>query len=807
MKRFFKVAGLTLAFVVGIATLWLIVSALWLRWSVPALSGEVTVEGVNAPVRILRDADGVPHIYAESRNDALFGLGFVHGQDRLWQMAFQRRLVQGRLSEVAGSPALIADTYLRTLGLYRAARGAEAHLAPDTRAALAAYAAGVNASIPGNGKPLPPEFFMLGTDFEPWQPADSVAVLKGVAVQLSANAFQELFRLQLLKVLSPDKAAAFNPPLPPEVVAAYRRYAPQEGTKFADALDALAPFTQTVGASNNWVVGGARTASGKPLLANDPHLPLTVPGFWYLAHVHWPGGEAIGGTIPGLPAIIAGRTATVAWGMTTTGADTQDLYWEKLDPTDAGSYLTPEGSKPFATHAEIINVRFGGSKTIFIRKSRHGPILPTDEPRLKALVPDGYALALRWPALDDEDATIEAALRMFTATDAKRETVERIFDPYRAPIQSFVYADSANNIGLALPGAIPRRDPRNPVLGLLPADGRDPRFDWQGFLTGADRPLWTGGAADVFWTANNNVVPPSYKPMIALDFDAEHRARRIAALLHANTAPQTVDTMRKIQLDDGEQFAMDVVPLLVAQTKPADARATNALDLLRKWNMHMAPERAEPLIFAAWMRTFSKALFADELGDAFDRVWTDRPNFLTSVLKGEPAATFCDDITTKPKEDCATILTKSLTLALDDLSGRYGSDMSAWRWGEAHRARFSHTPFGFIPILKNVFGLSEVMGGGNATIQRAAYRYSNSEPYAAVHGSGYRAIYDLGDPNKSIYIASTGQSGNIYSPYYANLTPRWAKGEYLQMTTDRAAIERGAVATLTLQPSSSDSAR
>ncbi len=807
MNRFFKLTGMTLAFVFGLAALWLAITSLWLRWSVPKLAGEVTVEGVAAPVRILRDADGVPHIYAQSRDDALFGLGYVHGQDRLWQMSFQRRVVQGRLSEIAGSATLMPDTYLRTLGLYRAAREAEARLKPDTRAALAAYAAGVNAARPKGGKPLPPEFFMLGTDFEPWQPTDSVAVLKGVAVQLSANAFQELFRLQLLKTLPPEKAALFNPPLPPDVLEAYRAYAPQEGTKFADALDALAPVLATVGASNNWVVGGAHTASGKPLLANDPHLALTVPGFWYLAHVHWPGGEAIGGTVPGLPAIIAGRTANIAWGMTTTHADTQDLIWEKIDPNDPGSYLTPEGAKPFETRAEIVKVRFAGAKTIFIRKSRNGPILPTDEPRLKALVPDGYALSIRWPALDDGDATIEAALGIFTANDTSRETVERVFDPYRAPIQSFVFADSAGNIGLTLPGAIPKRRADNRVAGLLPGNGRDPRFDWQGFLNGPDRPLWTGGAADMFWTANNNVVPPSYKPLIALDFDPEHRARRIAHLLQAKSAPHTVESMRRMQLDDGEQFAMDVVPLLLAQTKPSDSRSSGALRLLTAWDMHMRPDRPEPLIFAAWMRNFAKALFADELGDTFNSVWNDRPNFLTGVLKAEPAAVFCDDVKTPAKEDCAAILAKSLGAALDDLAERYGADMAKWRWGEAHRARLSHTPFGFIPVLKNLFGLSEIMGGGNSTIQRAAYRYSNSEPYAAVHGSGYRAVYDLADPNQSIYMASTGQSGNIYSPHYTDLTPRWAKGEYLQMTTDRAAIERAAVATLTLQPSSSDSAR
>ncbi|MCE9522087.1 MAG: penicillin acylase family protein, partial [Alphaproteobacteria bacterium] len=450
MLRALKIAGLGIAGLLAMLVLYVGASALALRGSLPKLAGTVIVAGPSAPVRILRDADGVPHIYAKSRNDALFGLGFVHGQDRLWQMEVQRRIIQGRLSEVAGPPAVVADTYLRALGLYRAAEQAEARLSEDARAALDAYAAGVNAARPKNGKPLPPEFFMLGVDPEAWRAADSVAVLKGLAVQLSANAFQEIFRLQLLKTLGPEKAAAFSPPLPPEVVAAYRAYEPVAPTKLADALraiDEIAPVLERTGASNNWVVGGAQTLSGKPLLANDPHLALSVPAIWYLAHLSWPGGQAIGGSIPGIPAIIAGRTDHIAWGMTTTGADTQDLYWEKLDPDDDLSYLTPTGSARFESRLETIKVRFGADKTIRIRRTRHGPVLPTDEPRLKALVPEGYVLALAWPALDPEDRTMETALGIFGATDASPSAVEKLFTPYRAPIQSFVYASDQGDIG------------------------------------------------------------------------------------------------------------------------------------------------------------------------------------------------------------------------------------------------------------------------------------------------------------------------------------------------------------------------
>ncbi len=809
MKRALKIAGLGLIGFFGMLALFVAGTTIALRGSMPHLDGTIEVEGVSAPVRIVRDREGVPHITAQSRNDALFGLGFVHGQDRLWQMDFQRRTIQGRLSEVAGSATLIADTYLRTLGLYRAAEQAAERLSPDARSALAAYAAGVNAARPKNGKPLPPEFFMLGVEPEAWRAADSVAVLKGLAVQLSANAFQEIFRLQLLKVLGPEKAAAFNPPLPKEVIEAYRAYAPAEAVKFADALDAIAPSMERQGASNNWVVGGARTTSGKPLLANDPHLPLSVPAIWYLAHLNWPGGQAIGGSIPGIPAIIAGRTDHLAWGMTTTGADTQDLYWEKIDAEDRDSYFdSARTTRKFSVREEIIKVRLGADKTIRIRSTRHGPVLPTDEPRLKALVPDGYALSLAWPALDADDRTLETALAIFTHSDVTPAGLERGFSTYRAPIQSFVLANNQGDIGLALPGSIPMRRADNPVRGLLPGDGRDPRFDWIGMIPQAEGPRWWGRENDVFVTANNNVVRSDYPHLVALDFDPEHRARRIRALIDAQPK-HSVDSFRAMQLDTGERFAMDVLPGMLKLASPSDERARRALALLKAWDMHMRPDRGEPLIFAAWMRAFTRALAADELGELFDRVWNDRPDFIAAVVAGDPAAAqFCDDVATKNRvEKCSQILVKSLTDAVAELSDAYGSDMAAWRWGDVHRATFSHTPFGFVPVLRDVFGLREPMGGGNSAIQRAAYRYSNREPFAAVHGSGYRAVYDLAEPNKSIFMIATGQSGNVYSPHYGDLAPRWARGEYLAMTTDAAEIERRAAATLVLQPSRSANPR
>ena len=290
--------------------------------------------------------------------------------------------------------------------------------------------------------------------------------------------------------------------------------------------------------------------------------------------------------------------------------------------------------------------------------------------------------------------------------------------------------------------------------------------------------------------------------MIAQDFDPEYRATRIKELLGGADQKHTVESFKRIQLDDQERFAAEALPRLLDLVEGQATGNSMAVALLRKWDFRMDASRSEPLIFAGWMRQLLKDLLEDETGDLFRQLWGDRPNFLAAIAAGDPdASLLCDDIRTeKVKEDCRLIAARSLSTSLAELKSRFGEDMAKWRWGAAHRATFSHTPFGFVPVLSSLFGFSHEMGGGNSTVQRAAYRYSNSEPFAAVHGSGYRAIYDLGAEEKSLFMASTGQSGNVYSPYYSNLAPRWARGEYLPIRTNRDDIEARAADVLVLKP-------
>lgn len=794
--------GLAILALLGALTLYASFAAISLRWSLPQLSGEAEVQGPDARLRIVRDRYGIPHIEAQSLKDALFGLGFVHAQDRLWQMEVSRRLVQGRIAEMAGPPAATIDVYLRALGLYRAAQTAAERLSPEAQALTDAYTAGVNAAMAKHKGPLPPEFTIAQITPQAWTRADSVAVVKGLAMQLSANAFRELLRLRLLQSLTPEQAVQYAPPFPRESAEALKALFGDGASKSAlGDLSEFEPWLQTRFASNNWVVSGTQSKSGKPLLANDPHLGLSIPAVWYLARLTWPGGEAVGGTIPGAPGVIAGRTQTLAWGLTTTGGDTQDLILERINPKNPDEYLTPEGPKPFERRTETIKVRFGSQRAVTVLSTANGPVIPAEDPRVRALIPDGYALALRWPALEAEDRTLETTLGILTAQDASEASVQRLFGAYKAPLQSFVYAGTDGNIGKIIPGVVPLRNAAQISRGLAPSPGWEAQSRWTGFAPYAQWPHERNGPEGRFWTANNKVVPDSHPYPVALEWDTELRANRIKSLFTA-PGPYSLDDMKRMQTDIVDQYAVETLPAMLGLLEGGDARQSQAAALLKAWNGEMANERPEPLIWAAWMRALTKAVFADELGEVFPLQWDYQTRFMERLVAGETGlAAWCDDTATKDKtETCKSVMSEALNSALTELSEAHGADMTAWRWGPAHTATLRHVGFGQVPGLGNLFNIRIQIPGGAHTLNRADHRMSSSAPYAAVHGSGYRGLYDLGDLASSLYMIGSGQSGNVYSPHYADLVPLWAKGEYLKIerTPDPARDEN--VRVLTLSP-------
>ncbi len=778
----------------------------YLRSSLPTESGTIEVAGVTAPVQIVRDRNGVPHIYGQSIADAYFGLGFVHAQDRLWQMEINRRISAGRLSEVFGAVALDLDRLMRTLGLRKLAETQAAATTGQPKQILDAYAAGVNAYLGRKVSALPPEFvaFRVVTKLKPerWQPADSISWHKLMALDLSGNWFSELSRMRLAQRLTPKQMAEFFPPYPGDAPIAVTDLGPLYRAAAQDIdlaeLASLAPNGAGEGlGSNNWVVSGKRTTSGKPLLANDPHLGLTSPAIWYLAHLSAPGMDVVGATFPGAPGVVLGRNAQIAWGMTNTGPDTQDLFLEKIDPANPAQYLAPDGAKAFESREESIKVRGGETVKITVRTTRHGPVL-SDLTRYSK-IEAGHALALQWTALDASDRTWEAIENLSRARNWDDFTAALRL--YGSPQQNIVYADNAGNTGFIAPARIPIRRPDNELRGLSPAPGWDAKYDWTGYIPFEQLPHVYNPASGMVVTANNKIVPDDYPYFLTSEWNEPFRAQRIGQLLMAREA-HTVESFRAMQGDVKSLMAVDMLPLMLgAPVTAGDAQGVR--DLLARWDGSAEADRAEPLLFAAWYRELSRLVYADELGENFNTEGRQRPLFMRNVLANvDGQARWCDDVNTADVvETCAQMIGRALDLALVDLKQRYGNDAARWRWGIAHEARSLHRPFSNVPVLRSLFEIHVPSAGDTYTVNVGRFNSGNeAAPFANVHAAALRAVYDMANPDHSLFMISTGQSGNILSDLYRNLAKPWAAGEYLTVSTRRTEIDAGARGTLTLQP-------
>ncbi len=758
---------------------------LYLRQSLPKTEGEIRLAGLGETVEVLRDRYGIPHLFAASLADASFALGFVHAQDRLWQMEMGRRIAAGRVAEIVGPGALETDRFLRTLGVRRAAEANLHTLDTETRQLLQAYAAGVNAFL-ATDPVLPPEFWLTGARPEPWTPADSVSWVKMMAWDLGHNWRDELLRMRLSKTLPLARIHEFLPPYPGEPVPVIADLKELYGTLERDAVRLAQMIPDNAGlGSNNWVVSGTRSETGKPLLANDPHLGLTAPPVWYFAQLSAPGINVIGATLPGVPGVILGRNDRIAWGMTNTGPDVQDLYLEKLDA--AGGYYTPEGTRPFQMIDETIRVKGGEPEKLRVRVSRHGPVISDVARQARDEAPRGHVIAFAWTALAEDDRTMQAALKIARARDwADFLAATRDF---QSPQQNIVYADVDGNIAFIAAGRVPQRMPANDLKGMAPAPGWQAKYDWAGYIPFEQLPRSFNPASGTIVTANHRITPPGYPHFITFGWQPPYRADRIQQLLEA-TPKHSAQSFARIQADVVSLAMRELLPKLLA-TRPRSEPARKALALLAQWDGTMAPERAEPLIAWAWWRELTRAIYADELGDAFRSHWLARAVFLGKVLSGDPAqARWCDDVRTAAVETCEEALALSLDAALADLARRYGSDQARWRWGEAHVARHEHRPFGRQPLLARVFDITVPSPGDAYTVNVGRNNmYDEARPFANRHAASLRAIYDLSDPEKSLYIHSGGQSGNILSDHYKAFSEAWAKNEYIQMRAERKTLE------------------
>jgi penicillin G amidase len=807
MKRFLKWIGIALAGLAGLAAIAAGVGYIVLRQTVPAPSGLLALPGLSEPVEVVRDREGVPHIFAKTSDDLYLALGFVHAQDRLWQMEMQRRTGQGRLSEIFGERTFGADVFLRTLDLYGHAERSLSTLPAEAAVAFEAYARGVNAFLTrpvGLLEPrLPPEFLLLRHQPQPWRPADSAVIAKLMALSLSMNINQEILRLtlaaqgltsaEIADVMPLDPADA--PPRLPEIADLYPLKRPAAATRRADAsdqLDGLIGRAIGTGASNNWVVSGARTQSGKPLLANDPHLRLEAPAVWYLAHLalEQAGGStanAVGASLPGMPLIVLGRGDNIAWGFTNTGPDVEDIFIEKVNPDNPGEYLTPEGWLPFSVEEMRIAVRDAGVRKMERRRTRHGPVLPGFYRNLEGLLDANHVAALKWTALSDDDTTVAAGL-----FDPSMQSVAEYMARMRlfvVPMQSMVVADTSGQIGMIAPGRVPVRDPGNTVAGRAPVPGWDATYDWKGYLKFDSLPREDNRNVGAIGTANARMVDPDYPHLLTYDWEPSFRQQRIKQLVF-DADKHDMASMRAAQTDLLSPAVVKLQPLMIAAAQAGGAVEHGVLDQLTVWDATMRADRPEPLIFTAWMREAVRAIYRDDLGEAFDRYFGYRAQALINLLEGRATARdWCDDRTTPERESCGAVLSGALNQALRGLEARYGGDRSKWRWGQAHVAVSEHRPFGLVGSLAPYFNVEVPSGGGNYTLNRGQADFGTEQPFANRHAASFRAIYDLADLDRSLYIHTTGQSGNPLSPFYRSFARRWSKGEYIEIRTKREAVE------------------
>jgi len=758
--------------VVGLSALALGAGFVALRSSLPTVDGEARVSGIGAEVDILRDGNDVPHILAASWPDAYFGLGYAHAQDRLWQMEVRRRLGAGRLSEILGARTVALDRFFRTLGLDRVAARNLAGLDDATRAALAAYARGVNAFLADRRGLLPPEFVILGAPApEPWRPRDSLLMLKLMSWELSGNWRDEMLRQRLARRLSPAQLAALWPPYPAAAPVVMPTLAPPA---LAPLLDLFPQRPPGLG-SNGWVVGGSLSASGKPLLANDTHLGLSTPGPFYLAQIAAGGANAVGATLPGFPFVILGRNDRIAWGLTNAYPDTQDLYVERLDPADAERYLTPDGWRRFRSRRETIRVAGGPDVEITLRESRHGPVISA---RDEGVAP-AEVLALAWTALDDDDRSAEAVRRLTMARDW--DAFLAAGAAFGGPQQTILYADVDGHIGAQAPARIPARAGGR---GRSPAPGWSGDYDWVGFLPPSVLPRQLDPPAARIVSANNRVVPKDYPYFLTDDWAAPYRTERIQALLQTS-GQASVATFSAMQADVTSLMARRFLPFL-RQTRAKTGTERRALALIKDWDGEMAAARPEPLIFSAWYRTLTRLVEGDELGGDLPRAWRPRPVFMARALAGDDAG-WCDDVTSETVETCAERSQAAFERAIATLVEAYGDAPADWRWDDAHRATLAHGVFRGQPILGWLFGTRQASGGGDAfTINAGGYGLGdNRADFTQTHGAVFRAVYDLADLDRSLFLIRPGQSGNLLSPHYADLVPRFAANRPFAIATRR----------------------
>jgi penicillin amidase len=797
-----------------------ILAALWMATrSIPDYGAEWQVPGLTAPVEIIRTQGAVPHVFGETDADVFYGLGFAHAQDRLWQMLVMRRTAQGRLSELFGPATLDVDDLMRRFDVYGHATRSVDALDPDTITALEAYAAGVNAWIAQVGAEAlgrgAPELFLFEPAIAPWRPADSVSITFLMALQITVQHDNEVRRARATLALDdPARLADLMPDAPGEGSVALGDLAWLDGAPIWNMaegprhpLHPNAGGPGRGGASNVMAVMADRSAAGGALLANDPHLGLSAPSIWYLARLELQSGGVIGATIPGMPVVLAGRNPDLAWGITAAYLDDIDLFVEELNPDNPEQYRTPDGWAPFDTRRSIIEVAGADPVTITLRRTENGPVIPGIHYDIASVTPPGHVMSLAWTALTDRNTSIQTGLRLMRARSIEDGIAAG--EDFVAPAQNLMLAGADGRIAMQVVGHMPWRMTQHQTQARMPSLGYLPQNRWQGVTQYFANPRFIDPETGLLGNTNNKTTDREFPLHVTFDWGDTQRITRLERLMAARRV-HTRDSLIEAQLDTVSAAARNILPLVArelwftGQAAPEgtpERRRQRALALLAEWNGEMNEHLPEPLIYAAWMRELQQRLIRDEIGPLARDFQQVEPIFLERVFRDvNGAAVWCDVQASTVVETCTEIAQLALDDALQFLEDRYGPDVETWRWGAAHEARHDHPVLGQTRLFSWIVNIRQPTSGGDFTLNRAATPGTLPDPFLNTHAAGYRGVYDFADPDSSVFILATGQSGHPLSRHYDDLGELWRRGEYIPMSLDPALARAGNLGITTLTP-------
>ena len=815
--------------------------------SFPQTDGTIAAEGLDGQADIYRDKMGIAHIYAETTHDLFFAQGYVHAQERFWQMDAWRHIGSGTLSEMFGEGQVETDAFLRTLGWKQTAEAEWEGLGEDSRAILQAYSQGVNAYLNDHGgDALSLEYTVLkllnsGYQIAPWTPVNSLTWGKAMAWDLRGNLDEEIERAILLKALSAEQVDELYPAYPAdhpvivnsmgneqkvdEILSNSIAYTlpdqalNQVARNISQLDNVLGPLGDGIG-SNSWAVSGTLTASGNALLANDPHLTIQMPSIWYQVSLHcYPKTDACpyevaGFSFAGVPGVVIGHNDRIAWGYTNAGPDVMDLYIEKVNPDNPDQYEVNGEWVDFETRSETIQVSGSDPVALTVRSTRHGPVISDTYEPLKDQgdpgdkgfipfrentgidLPDNYVIALKWTALTP--STPFEAMWGFDQAQNWQEFREAA-SMFHVPAQNLLYSDVDGNIGYQMPGDVPIRISGN---GRLPVPGWTDDYEWMGFIPFDELPYTFNPQEDYIVTANNRIPPENYPYLVTTDWDYGFRANRIVEMITGAVEPIDIAYIQEMQADDFDANGPVFVPLLIQalEGKVTNNEEAQALEMLKNWDYRASADSAGAAIVEVFWRNLLQNTFNDDLPEDY---WPEGGSRWNEVMRSLTAdSSWWDDITTpKEVEDRADMLAKSFADAVKELSKEQGKDPSRWLWGELHTATFRNQTLGEsgVGLIENLFNRGPYPTSGGEAIVNAT-GWTVTEGYQVDWLPSMRMIVNLGNLDASLSVHTTGQSGHAYHSRYTDLITFWSENRYYPMWWERDSVLQDAESHLVLNP-------